>query len=142
MLPYTASVQRLVATLLGFAFVGVAAQGSALHTHSYASHGHPEHRHGPAAHEHPQPAPHHDEHEDHDAVHLESCDPGQHAVSVTIACPPLPRVDALAGQSEHAASVDRLVLLSAVHPVRDVRVHGPPSRTQTAPRAPPLTHPA
>ena len=128
--------------MVGFAFVGVVAQGSALHTHSYTSHGHPEHRHGPAAHEHPQPALHHDEHEDHDAVHLESCDPGQHAVSVTVACPPLPRVDALDRQSEHATSVGRLVLLRAVQTVRDVRVHGPPFRTQAPPRAPPLTLPA
>jgi hypothetical protein len=141
MVPYTGLVRHLVAIVVGVAFAATAFQVSTLHTHAYVAHGHPEHDHAPAAHEHPQPVAHHDADDD-DAVHLESCDPGQHVVSVTAGCPPPPRVDVFDAPSAHTRSLHPLVLLRSAHSVTDVRVHGPPPRAQASPRAPPLTFPA
>jgi hypothetical protein len=145
MVPYTGLVQRFVAIMAGFAFVGATADVSALHTHAYTDHEHAGHRHGPAAHEHPQVPAHEPAHqdEDHDAAHVESCDPGQHAVAFTIFCPPLPRVDAFDDVPFAKTGIlESLVLLRSASTPTDVRVHGPPLLTQTPPRAPPSIFPA
>src|SRR5688572_28078879 len=110
--------------MVAVTFIGATAQVSSLHTHSYTEHAHPEHHHGPAAHEHPQTAAHQDD--DDDAAHLESCDPGEHVVSVRTTCPPLRHVGAFDVPSSNVRLVDPLVLLRSAHTVTDVRVHGPP----------------
>jgi hypothetical protein len=108
---------------------------SRLHTHAYDDHDHPEHHHGLTAHEHhtaparPDAAPR----------RLEDCDPGQHAVpfAFMFAAPAPPP----------ALAAEVLDLLTTAAPAprigaagrhADVRVHGPPARTQAPPRAPPL----
>ena len=139
-LTYTRVVPRVIPVVLGLVLASTSGQVSALHIHAYTDHDHPEHHHGLAAHEHHRSAPHHDE--DHDAVHLESCDPGQHAVSVTMGCAPVPHVDAIDAQCANSSLVEPLVPVRSVQPFTDVRVHGPPPLTQAPPRAPPLIFPA
>ena len=143
---YTRFVYRSVAILLALVLASTSGQVSALHIHAYTDHDHPEHDHGLAAHEHQPPARHHDDDEDviheDDVIRLESCDPGQHAVSITMGSAPLPQVHAIDGESATPATVAPLVQLRSEHHVTDVRVHGPPTRTQAAPRAPPLIVPA
>ena len=126
------------------AFVGAAGQVSALHTHAYTDHDHAEHHHGPAAHEHPQVLAHEpaDHDGDDDAAHIESCDPGQHAVSFTIFCPPLPRVDPVDVPCASTGAFARLVLLRSAYSLADVRVHGPPPLGPVPARAPPSLSPA
>jgi hypothetical protein len=133
-------VYRTVTILLALVLASTSGQVSALHIHAYTDHDHPEHHHGLAAHEHQPPALHDDD--DDDVIHLESCDPGQHALSITMGSAPLPQVHAIDGESATPGSVAPLVQLRSVHHVTDVRVHGPPTRTQAAPRAPPLIYPA
>lgn len=106
--------------------------------HAYSDHDHPEHQHGLAPHEHPQPAPHQDDEE----MHVESCDPGQHAVSLVMGCAPLTRVMVIDAERVKPTVIEPLVPLRSIRDVTDVRAHGPPPRTQAAPRAPPLNFPA
>jgi hypothetical protein len=75
-------------------------------------------------------------------VHLESCDPGQHAISLTMACGPLPPTHAIDGVCPTLILAGLLVPSRAVNEVTDIRVHGPPPLTQAPPRGPPLTSPA
>ena len=111
------------------------------HVHRYADHDHPEHHHGPAVHS-------HERHGDHQPAattassRLAPCAPAAHEVALQTAC--------------GTAAVDRLgmpaVLEDRTGPsgcrsrmlirLTDVRVHGPPPRTRTSPRAPPVVHPA
>ena len=135
-----AQVHRSVAVLVGLVLAATSGQVSALHIHSYADHDHPEHQHGLAAHEHQWPLPHHDE--DDEAVHLKSCDPGQHAISVTMGCAPLPQLDSIDAESLNPTVLEPLVPFRSVHRLTDVRVHGPPPLTHAPPRAPPLNLPA
>jgi len=129
-------VRRVVAILLGVALVSTVGQASALHTHAYTDHDHPEHHHGLAAHEHHQSAPHQDEGDA--GMHLESCDPGQHTVSFVMGCASLPQMHAIDAEFESLSIVEPLAPLRSISEVTDTRVHGPPPRTQAAPRAPPL----
>jgi hypothetical protein len=133
-----ALVHRVATILLGVALVSTSGQLSALHTHLYTDHDHPEHQHGPAAHEHEhdRSAPHHEESDG--AAHLESCDPGLHAVSITMGCTPVAQVDPIDAQDGSPGVVEPLVPVRSIQPFTDVRVHGPPPRTQAPPRAPPL----
>jgi hypothetical protein len=131
-------VHRVVTILLGFVLVSTGGQVSALHIHAYTDHDHPEHHHGFAAHEHHRSVRHHDD----DVVHLETCDPGQHAVSLTMGCAPVPRVHVIDAECASPAAVESLVPFRSVHHFTDVRVHGPPLLAQAPPRAPPLSFPA
>ena len=129
---------RALASLLIPALMATSGVASLLHTHAYNDHDHPEHHHGLAAHE------HHEEPADpgDGTAHLEGCDPGKHAVSFAFVCatpPHLHAVDAEIGPS--ASLIPELRIESAVG-YSDVRVHGPPLRSQSSPRAPPLIFPA
>jgi hypothetical protein len=134
-------VQRLLAIVVACAFAFVIGQVPALHTHVYSGHEHREHDHGPAAHEHLTPA-HHDNDDDGDAVHLDRCDPGEHAVAFTIGGAPLPQVKTVHAESATLWFHAPLVLLRSARSLADVRVHGPPPERHLPPRAPPLTSPA
>jgi hypothetical protein len=48
-------------------------------------------------------------------------------------------IDADCGGTFRLAALTRL---ERCHPVRDIRVHGPPARTHAPPRAPPSNFPA
>ena len=131
-------VQRVLALLLVPALMVTAGVGSLLHTHVYADHDHPEHQHGLAAHEHHLTPAHPPSHDDDRIARIEACDPGKHTVSVASLCaavPPAPVVIAERGVLA-LPSPD----LQTWQPVgyADVRVHGPPSRSQASPRAPPV----
>jgi hypothetical protein len=111
------------------------------HVHRYADHDHPEHHHGPALHS-------HEGHRDRHALNaagsyqLAPCDPADHEVALQAACGTavyhhegmLAVLDDGPGTSERPDGI--LIRLA------DVRVHGPPARTRTRPRAPPVVHPA
>jgi hypothetical protein len=133
-------VRRLLAIAVAFVFVGVVGRASPLHTHAYSGHDHREHNHGPAAHAHAQAPAHHDEGDD--SPHFDTCDPGQHAVPVTIGAAPLPHADSFHAESSNARIVARLVLVRSANTLTDVRVHGPPSLRHVPTRAPPPTFPA
>lgn len=133
-------VHRLLTVLLGLVVASTSGQISALHIHQYTDHDHPEHHHGPAAHDHQRPSVHHDE--DDGGAHLEPCDPGHHAVSVTMGCMPLPKAHASDAECPNPGVVEPLVSVHPVPAFTDVRVHGPPPLTQAAPRAPPPSSPA
>jgi hypothetical protein len=124
-----------------FATTVVAAGLARTHVHDYAEHDHPEHHHGPAAHSHAR----------HQAVHVPDlagqrsmgpCDAGDHAVSVqatAIAAKPFaPMFVAVLVNASPPAGIRQPVTVRRA----DVRVHGPPPDTPSAPRAPPVVHPA
>jgi hypothetical protein len=121
-------------------FASTSSQVSLLHIHLYSDHDHPEHHHGLAAHEHYRPVPHHDD--DDNASHLESCEPGDHAVALTMGCTPPPPGHAIDGVCPNLILAGLLVPIRPVNEVTDIRVHGPPPLTQAPPRAPPLIVPA
>ena len=139
------AVRRLLAFVLIQALVVSTAAGASLHVHEYLGHDHPDHHHGPATHDHEHPTePARDHHsvaeDDHTpAIQAESCDPGRHAVSVSLGCAFVSQlhiaVGVLPGPTFMVPSVP---IQSAVRP-RDVRVHGPPFDPRTPSRAPPLT---
>jgi hypothetical protein len=136
-------VRRLVAVVLAQALVASSAVGSSLHVHEYLGHDHPDHHHGPAAHDHEHSTfvelDHHSAAlEDHElAVRAESCDPGRHAVSVSMACASVTQVHVdLAEQLGPRTVVPSVPIRSAI-PITDVRVHGPPFDARIPSRAPP-----
>ena len=139
--PYTPIVRRLLAIVLGLALASTG-QAPALHTHVYPDHDHPEHHHGPAAHDHG--GDHHYGNADADTrgPRVESCDPGRHAVSLSVGGAALTHPHAIAAVCGTAAILDPLIPAFAPTTPTDVRVHGPPPRTQGPPRAPPLSFPA
>jgi hypothetical protein len=139
-LPYTWSVQRLIATVLAFALIAAAGHLSRLHTHAYAEHDHPEHQHAPAAHDHLPSPPHHDR--DDEGPHLESCDPGQHEVTLTVASAPAPNLHTFDAQVPQRRGVDTLDVDRPLHDATEDRAHGPPPRALASPRAPPAISPA
>jgi hypothetical protein len=149
------AVRRVLALVLVLTVTALPAVLSSLHVHEYSGHDHPSHHHGPAAHhheraanigrEHAEPEPGHD----HDSVivhaeditaTIESCDPGQHSITVGIGIIQVrsAHVDLahIAGPTLFAppVSVGATVLRT------DVRVHGPPFDAQIPSRAPPVTH--
>ena len=139
------AVRRLVASSLVQALVLSTAMGSSLHVHEYAGHDHPEHHHGPASHEHHHstaPDGHHfgDEAPDHPGVQAESCDPGRHAVAVTMGCAQVPRVHVQIAELPGPAIPAPTWSVRAAIPLTDVRVHGPPFDVGIPSRAPPLIH--
>ena len=139
---YTTGVQSLAAVFLTVSLLS-AAGSAALHVHRYAGHDHPEHHHGPAAHEHHQAAPRH-EHDFPNTKHAPRpewtpCDPGQHALSLTIACATPPYGFTLVAQCEPMGTVAAARDHGPAVAFTDARAHGPPTCTQAPPRAPPLS---
>ena len=139
-------MRRLVAVVLAQALVASSAVGTSLHVHEYLGHDHPDHHHGPAAHEHEHEREtlvdmgHHsaalDDHEL--AVQADSCDPGRHAVSVSMACASVAQVHVdLAELPGPRIMVPSVPIQSAI-PITDVRVHGPPFDARIPSRAPPV----
>ena len=142
-------MRRLVAFGLIQAMVVSAAAASSLHVHEYAGHNHPEHHHGPASHEHghqhhaPPDPDHHVEgvHEDHPEMEGEPCDPGRHAVAVTLGCTDITQVHIEIAELAGPTVIAPTALVRSAGPITDVRAHGPPF-DRTPSRAPPLVSPA
>jgi hypothetical protein len=128
----------VLALLLIPALTATSGVASLLHTHDYTDHDHPEHHHGLAAHEH-HTAP---SHPDDGVAHLEGCDPGKHTTSFTFVCAPPPHVHAVDAEITLLASPTPKLQIERTVRYAEVRVHGPPLRTQASPRAPPLIAPA
>ncbi len=127
-----------MATLLGLALVAASTHVSALHIHDYTDHDHPEHHHGLAAHEHHAA----ESHEADAGVHLETCAPGQHAISFVFVCSAPQQAHAVDAEVVSPTITEPELPRHQAFDITDVRVHGPPPRTQASPRAPPLTIPA
>ena len=141
---------RLLAFVLIQALVLSTVWGASLHVHEYAGHDHPEHHHGPASHEHHQSAIADDDHQQiddhHDrddrglpAVQADSCDPGHHAVAVTIGCAQVPELHPAIAELPSPPVVVPATAVQSLAPVTDVRVHGPPYDPRIPARAPPFT---
>jgi len=128
-------VRRLIAILIGVAVAASFGQPAALHLHVYTDHDHPEHHHGPAAHEHHH---HGKAHADEGLPRLASCEPGVHAVSVTLSAVVAPHVDVVAATDGSISVLAPPGRLERAIEIIDVRAHSPPSETQAPPRAPPL----
>jgi hypothetical protein len=162
------AVRRLLSLVLALLVAVSSASLSSLHVHAYGEHDHPEHRHGPASHGHDHdhgslaPAPasavvddHHDDHQLHgdaddhsddgdddagvEAVRIEACDAGDHAISIPGVAAPLPQVHAQLAVLPGAIVVARTAPVRLALAPMDVRVHGPPPDTRLPARAPPLT---
>jgi hypothetical protein len=123
----------VLALLLIPALTATSGLVSLLHTHAYPDHDHPEHHHGLSAHEHHAAASHSD-----DVAHLEGCDPGKHTVSYAFVCAAPPQVHAADAELTLPATPSVEVQIERTVRHTDIRVHGPPPRTQSSPRAPPL----
>jgi hypothetical protein len=139
-------VRRFVGFLLVLAVVvSSTSMASSLHIHEYVGHDHPDHHHGPAAHDHDYPATPDGDHDaepgddDHASLRANPCNPGRHAVGVSIGCACIlqAHVD-LAELPGPTIIVQSAPVRSAV-PFTDVRVHGPPFDPRIPARAPPLT---
>jgi hypothetical protein len=127
-------VHRALASLLILALIATFGVVSLLHTPAYTNNDHPEHQHGLAAHEHAaEPSD-----PDDGTAHLEGCDPGTHAVSFAFVCATPPQIHAVAAESMQPASLTPEWRSERAIGFADVRVHGPPLRTQSSPRAPPV----
>ncbi len=137
-LPYTRTVHRVMATLLGLALVAGSTPVSALHIHDYTDHDHPDHHHGLAAHE------HHAAESDtaESGVQLENCDPGQHAISFVFVCSAPQQAHAIDAEVVSPAATAPELPRHQAFAITDVRVHGPPPFPQTSPRGPPSNTPA
>jgi hypothetical protein len=130
---YTDFVRRTVAALLIPAFLGISSLVALLHTHVYEAHEHEEHQHGLAAHEHHAPPVHRPGSE----PVIERCEPGRHAKALTfVATAPQPIPINDAALTPAVLTVPSQPVERALAPA-DVRVHGPPPRALSSPRAPP-----
>ena len=136
------AMRRMLASLVGLALMAAPGAVSPFHIHAYTEHDHPEHHHGPALHEHhhPQATLQHDG--DHDPLRLESCDPGQHAVSLVMACASPPHLPIVVAERADPSRVEPSVTPTLNRLIVDIRVHGPPARGRIPPRAPPADVPA
>jgi hypothetical protein len=63
-------------------------------------------------------------------------------MAFAMACPPLQQVHVVDAESASPSAAGPLVPIRPVRGLTDVRVHGPPPRTQAPPRGPPPTSPA
>jgi hypothetical protein len=127
-------VRGLVALLLVKALLAASGAGPSLHTHAYSGHDHPEHHHhGLAAHQHVTAAPHVHE----SASRVQDCSPAAHTIEfalISIAPSQAHNLDAALTEGPMLAAEP-----CAGGWVRgvDLRVHGPPPRADSSPRAPP-----
>jgi hypothetical protein len=127
-------VHRVLALLLVPALIATSGVSFALHTHAYTDHDHPEHHHGLSVHHHDgTPTRAAD-----GAARLDTCDPAQHTVSFAVACAAPPQHHAVDAEVGPRPSLSPELRVEPAVGDADVRVHGPPSRTQASPRAPPL----
>ena len=137
-------MRRVVAFVLMQAMVVSTVTASSLHVHEYLGHDHLEHHHGPASHEHHHfalaEANHHLEgvNEDHPAIEAEPCDPGRHAVAVTLGCTHVPQVHIEIAEFAGPTVIAPTAPIRPATPITDVRVHGPPRDVHLPSRAPPL----
>jgi hypothetical protein len=113
-----------------------------LHAHTYSEHDHPEHRHGPAAHQHRHAQTIVDRHHGDDRPTIESCEPGQHAVSLVMRGTTVSVFSIAMIETESPTGVSPTRSLIAFARFEDVRVHSPPDRPRPPARAPPLALPA
>jgi hypothetical protein len=140
------AVRRLVGLLLAHSLAVSSAMASSMHVHEYAEHDHLDHHHGPASHEHERSAladqDHHsppEEDDDHPALEAQSCDPGRHAVAVTLGCVRVPQAQVDLGELPGPTFIAPPAPIRSATPVIEVRVHGPPFDVRIPARAPPLT---
>jgi hypothetical protein len=77
-------------------------------------------------------------HPDDGVAHLEGCDPGDHTVSYAFVCAAPPQLHAADAELTFPATPCAVMQIERSVRHTDVRVHGPPPRTQSSPRAPPL----
>ena len=111
------------------------------HVHRYAEHDHPEHHHGPAVHSHDGDRAQHPVAAT-GAPGLAPCDPADHEVALQAACGMAGhQPEGMPAALEHGNAPFRRPSAVLIR-LADVRVHGPPARTRTRPRAPPVVHPA
>jgi hypothetical protein len=138
------AVIRVFTMLAALAALAASGPVSMLHVHAYEGHDHPDHHHGPAAHSHDEAD--HDRHRDESpgatSIHLESCDPGEHAVPVVFTC-----VSPIAHQAPLADGAVAVLIVapdvaSCCATLSDVRAHSPPRLTDAPLRAPPVVHAA
>jgi len=133
-----------MAFVLAQALVVSSAAGSSLHVHEYLEHDHPDHHHGPATHDHEESTfvdlDHHSAAPgDHDlAVEADACDPGRHAVSVSMACASVTQVHVDLAELPGPRIVAPTVPIQSAIAITDVRVHGPPFDARIPSRAPPV----
>jgi hypothetical protein len=113
-----------------------------LHVHAYGDHEHSEHRHGLAAHEHAHASALVSHHTDTRQPTLESCEPGQHVVSLVMRGATVSVFSIVLIETESPTAARPQSPLLALPPFDDVRVHGPPERARPPARAPPLAFPA
>ncbi len=144
LLIHCACVFRALAVIVGVAMLSVSGSGAVPHVHAYSAAAPADHHHSPATHTHAPVA--HPEHPDSDAsedvVHLESCDPHEHAIAVVFTC--------VAPQPDHALVPSACTAPDVAPPDHsvchvtpsDVRAHSPPRLTDAPLRAPPLVDPA
>jgi hypothetical protein len=137
-------VRRLVAAVLACGLAVSSTAVSSLHVHDYTDHDHPDHHHGPASHEHAHPAiadrdDHSSADEDQPALEVESCDPGRHAISITMGCVHSPQVHAEVAELSAPTAKAPISATGSTTALTDVRVHGPPFDARIASRAPPVT---
>ena len=138
------AVRRFLAVFVVQGMVLSMTWGSSLHVHEYVGHDHPDHHHGPASHEHQHSAlgaQHHPSQgalEDHPAMEAESCDPGRHAVAVSVGSAQVSQVHVDLTDVPGPATVVPVAPIRSASPITDVRVHGPPSHNRIPSRAPPL----
>ena len=138
-------MRRLVAFLLAQALVVSTSAASPLHVHEYVGHDHPAHHHGPAAHEHHDLAPADQDHhpdtgdEDHLVWQADPCEPGRHAVAVSMGCACIIQAHIDLAELPGPTIVVASAPIRSAVPFTDVRVHGPPFDPRTPSRAPPFT---
>jgi hypothetical protein len=137
-------VQRWFACLLVAVLIAPWGQALPQHVHAGADHDHPEHQHGPAAHEHQHE--HHERQAIHDdapdgAPHLEACAAADHALSSISANTVSIHAFGFAATLVSSTWTPTPPVPARLTPrLTDVRVHDPPRRATSSPRAPPLTH--
>ncbi len=133
------SVERLIGGLVALVLTMSPGQVPQLHIHWYTDHDHPEHHHGLAAHEHSVSGARTTGAD----LLLKDCDPSRHKITFSFACAAPPRASWL--DAELVTPVVRAPEPPPLHSLVDlteIRVHGPPPRTQSTPRAPPSSVPA
>lgn len=137
-------MQRWLACLLVAVLIAPWGQALPQHVHAGAEHDHPEHQHGPVAHEH--------EHDSHEAQaaqggasdatpHVDACAAADHAVSSVSASTVSVQAFGFAATLVVSMWTPAPPMPTRLAPrLTDVRVHDPPRRATSSPRAPPLTH--
>jgi hypothetical protein len=127
-------VRRVLVLLLIPSLIATSGLASLLHTHAYDDHDHPEHHHGLSAHGHDAARSHPDD----GTAHLEGCAAGKHILSFAFICAAPPQVHVIVAELAVPATAVPEIRLERTTRHADVRVHGPPTQTQSSPRAPPL----